>query len=212
MKLLVTIPTLSRVDLIVRNKGFLEGVRAPDEVLILDNGRQQIDIAVPIERCPMNLGVSGSWNYFLRRAFVERDFDGLVLLQDDIVWTQTQLDAARRLLVERPDVDLLLAYHQFSVQVHRPANIWAIGFYDERFWPAYCEDDDYVMKMMQARKIYQRFHDLDPLPGSGIEGTHKEVPSHVQTKKLIDKWGKKAIRINIAGAPYYESNRNFRLT
>ena len=91
MKILVAIPTLSRADLLIRNKEFLESVRAPDEVLILDNGgHQSIDIDVPIERASSNRGVPWSWNFFLRRAFVGRDFDGLVLLQDDIIWDVDQ--------------------------------------------------------------------------------------------------------------------------
>lgn len=212
MKLLVTIPTLSRSDLLIRNKDFLESIEMPDEVLILDNGHQEIDIAVPIERSPKNLGVGGSWNFFLRRAFVERDFDGLVLLQDDIIWNTDRLESARRLLVDRVDVQLFLSFHQFSIQVHRPSNLDRIGLYDDRFWPAYAEDDDYAIRMSIASQVYHRFLDLDPLPGSQIEGTPKTIDGMTQFKKLVDKWGDKTRRINVPDAPYYVTNRGFFLT
>lgn len=211
-KLLVAIPTLSRADLLIRNKPFLEAVRAPDEVLILDNGRQSIDIAVPIEKASFNRGVSWSWNFFLRRAFVSRDFDGLVILQDDIIWNIARLEAARKLLETRPDVDLFLSFLQFSVQIHRKENIDRIGCYDERFSPAYCEDDDYAILMTSLGRVYERFLELDPLPGSISQGTSKSigVDWNAQNKKLFEKWGKKAFGVNIPHAPWYRTNRGIK--
>jgi len=207
VSLLVTIPTLSRADLLVRNKEFLESVEAPDRVLILDNGHQKIDLRVPIERSSRNLGVSGSWNYFLRAAFVDADFDGLVLLQDDIIWNHPRLEAARELLHSRPDVDLFLSHHQFSIQVHRPMNLWRIGFYDERFSPALCEDDDYALTMTKLGRIYERFHDLDPLPGSMMDQTPKSMPWAAQNAKLQAKWGGNVRGINDPGNPLFTTNR-----
>ena len=207
-KILVAIPTLSRADLLIRNKGFLESVKMPDEVLILDNGgSQSIGISVPIERSERNLGVAGSWNLFLRRAFTERDFDALALLQDDIVWNTKKLDSAKELLSANSDVDLFLAFHQFSIQIHRKENLKTIGFYDERYFPAYSEDDDYAVHMTHLGRVYRRFHELDPLPGSQIEGTPK--PSGVENcRKFLEKWGSKQFRVNDHG-PWYETNRGF---
>ena len=210
MKLMVAIPTLSRADLLIRNKSFLESIKPPDEVLILDNGNQKININVPIERPEKNLGVSGSWNLFLRRAFEYRDFNGLVLLQDDIIWSGVHLDRTKKLLEKHQDIDLFLAFHQFSIQVHRPENIQTIGFYDEQFYPGYCEDDDYAIRMTLGRRVYHRFHELDPMHGSQIEGTPKGTPGTVQKVKLIKKWGlEKAIGVNEQGRPWYITNRNF---
>lgn len=206
--MLVAIPTLSRADLLIRNKAFLESIEPPDEVLILDNGRQTIDIAVPIERSERNLGVAGSWNLFLRRAFVEKGFDGLALLQDDIIWDMKRLVIAKHLLSSRGDVDLFLAYHQFSIQIHRKENVETIGFYDERYFPAYSEDDDYAVHMTNLGRVYHRFRALDPLPGSQIEGTPK--PSGVENcRKFLEKWGSNQFRVNDHG-PWYVTNRGFR--
>lgn len=207
MSLLVTIPTLSRADLLLRNREFLESIEAPDRVLILDNGNQKIDLRVPIERPGRNLGVPASWNYFLREAFVDGDFDGLVLLQDDIIWSHPRLEAARELLHSRPDVDLFISYHQFSVQVHRPLNPWKIGFYDERFSPALCEDDDYAFMMTKLGRVYERFHALDPLPGSMMDQTPKSTPWTVQNAKLQVKWGVPVRGINDPTNPLYRTNR-----
>jgi len=210
MKALVAIPTITRADLLVRNKSFLETLQSPDVALIIDNGNQEIGVEARIERPGRNLGVAGSWNRALRAAFKEDRFDLLVLLQDDIIWDAARLDAAKRLLVEHPDVDLLLSPFQFSVQVHRPGNVRTIGFYDERYYPAWCEDDDYALTMIERGRIYERFVALDPLSGSIANGTQKSVPWPEQKKKLLEKWGRD-FGVNDPSAPYYWTNRGFSL-
>jgi hypothetical protein len=209
---MVALPTLSRADLLIRNKEFLESIESPDEVLILDNGDQQIDIRVPIEHAPFNRGVSWSWNFFMRRAFVAGKFDALVILQDDIIWDIGRLLAAKRLLLDHPDVSLFLSFLQFSVQVHRRENIETIGYYDERFTPAYCEDDDYAILMTSLGKVYERFTDLDPLPGSISEGTSKSIGVNWedQNRKLVKKWGSKAFWVNTPHAHWYKTNRGVK--
>ena len=210
MRALVAIPTLSRADLLLRNKDFLEGLAPADEALVLDNGHQKIDLNVPIIRTAKNLGVPGSWNAFLRRAFTGAvKFDLLVILQDDIIWDEVRLQEAKKLLVENPDVDLFLSPFQFSVQVHRPSNIQTIGYYDERFFPAWCEDDDYALTIIKRGRIYQRFISLDPLPGSIANGTDKGVAWPTQKAKLVAKWGRD-FGVNNMDAPHYWTNRGLK--
>jgi hypothetical protein len=210
MRALVGIPTLSRADLLVRNRDFLEGLAPGDEALVIDNGRQTIEMDVPILRASTNLGVSGSWNEFLRRAFcAPARFDLLVILQDDIIWDEHRLVEAKRLLMENADVDLFLSPFQFSVQVHRPANIDTIGFYDERFNPAWCEDDDYALTIIKRGRIYQRFISLDPLPGSIANGTEKGASWPAQKAKLVAKWGRD-FGVNEFGKPHFWSNRGLK--
>lgn len=203
--------TMTRLDLLMRNKFFLESIIEPDSVLIVDNGNQSIDIDVPIERPGRNIGVSGAWNLLLKRAFVSNKFDALVILQDDIIWDRERLAHAVWLLLANPDVDLFLSHQQWSVQIHRPSTISTIGFFDERFWPACCEDDDYTIRMIRGGRIYQRFHELDPLPGSISGGTPRSIPWQVQRAKLTEKWGLLAVEANVPHAPWYETNRGYRL-
>jgi hypothetical protein len=210
MKALVGLPTLSRSDLLMRNKGFLEAIKPPDMAYIIDNGSQRIDICVPIERPGRNLGVAASWNRLLNIAFLHGDFDILVILQDDIIWDLEKLAAAKRLVEEHRDIDLFLSFMLFSVQVHRKENLSTIGYYDERFHPAWCEDDDYALTMIKRGRIYHRFRDLDPLPGSIAGGTEKEIPWGEQRKKLVEKWGME-FGVNDPSAPYFVTNRNLCL-
>lgn len=207
MKALIVVPSLNRLDLLLRLKEFLEAIQSPDEALIVDNGNQKIPINVPIHRAGWNLGISGTWNFSMRRAFVERDFDLLILLQDDILWNLDQIEIAKRLATEHPDVDLLLSPHLFSVQVLRRGIHKTVGFYDERFHPAWCEDDDYALRMIHAGRIYQRFTALDPLQGSIAGGTEKGVKWGEQRLKFKAKWGRDDFGVNLPSAKYYLTNR-----
>jgi hypothetical protein len=210
---MVGVPTLSRADLL--NCGYSEfarDVRGNDHLVVLDNGAQTIDIpsssAVEIVRVSSNIGVAPSWNYFLRRAFVDGSYDGLVILGDDVVWSCERLRAAKHLLFEWPDVDLFLSYSFFDVQVHRPENIQRIGFYDETFSPAWCEDDDYALRMICLRRIYQRFHELDPLPGTQREATSKPIPYSEARRKFVAKWPHASwFAVNHVQCQYYETSR-----
>jgi hypothetical protein len=213
VKALVAIPTLTRADLLMRNRDFLEGLKAPDEAVILDNGRQLgkglNELSARLVRPVENMGVPRSWNWFLEEAFVRGKFDLLVILQDDIIWDEHRLDEAKRLLADNPDVDLFLSPHMFSVQVHRPSNIETIGYYDERFSPAWCEDDDYALTIIKRGRIYQRFVSLDPLPGSITNGTEKGTSWPAQKAKLVAKWGRD-FGVNDFGKPHFWSNRGLK--
>ena len=115
---------------------------------------------------------------------------------------------AKQLLAENPDVDLLLSYSIFDVQVHRRSNIRTIGYFDERYSPAWCEDDDYALTMIKRGRIYERFHDLDPLPGSIQSGTEKPVSWNESRAKFAAKWPDDAyFGINAPGLPHFITNR-----
>jgi GT2 family glycosyltransferase len=208
MKTLVGIPTLTRADLLMRNKAFLEGLQKPDAALIIDNGNQRIDIDVAIARPWKNLGVAGSWNRCLRTAFVDGDFELVVLLQDDIIWDATRLLMAKHIANQHPDVDLLLSHFQFAVQVHRRSNLQTIGYYDERF-PHWCSDDDYALTIIKRGRIYQRFVELDPLEGSISNGTDKPTPWLEERKKLQKKW-RRDFGVNDGTKPYFLTNRGVK--
>lgn len=208
---LVGIPTLARADLLVRNRAFLEGIQPPDGVVIVDNGGQTIGIDVPIVRPGRNLGVAGSWNFILKKG-ADEGYDAVILLQDDVIWDADRLAEAKRLLAENADVDLLLSFMEFSVQVHRKGTMEAIGEYDERFYPAWCEDDDYALRMIERGRLYQRFRALDPLPGSQTCGTTKPVTWEEQRTVFIEKWPRQAsFAVNREAAFYFQTNRGISL-
>jgi hypothetical protein len=212
MKMLIATATLSRHDLLnALYRPLARGLRGGDRLLVLDNGGQPIALsgsAVEIVRSGQNPGVPASWNYFLRRAFVEEDYDALMILGDDVRIGPAQVAVAKALLERHGDVDLLLSYSFFDVQVHRRGNERTIGFYDERFSPAWCEDDDYARTMIERGRIYQRFRELDPLPGSVRSGTEKPEKPERGRRMFAAKWPDDPdFGVNNQSAPHYRTNR-----
>ncbi len=199
---------------------FAPSLEEGDHFFILDNGNQNLpwentskySCATP----PFNLGVSRSWNVFLKMAFEKENFDACIILQDDIVWTTHHVNQAKNLLRDEKHqkVDLFLAHHQFSIQVHRASNIHTIGYYDETFSPAWCEDDDYALTMITKNRIYKRFHELNPADGSMTEGTTKPNAWQENHAKLKAKWGHQfkfldsCFGVNFQDRHYYESNEH----
>src|SRR5437763_8661651 len=116
MNMLICVPTLSRADLLNKNyAGFAESLENGDKLLILHNGVGQAITLGPwsdkkTRIVPeQNLGVSKSWNLFLKLA-LDHGYDACAILQDDVKWERKQVDAAKRLLKERSDIDLFLSF------------------------------------------------------------------------------------------------------
>jgi hypothetical protein len=213
MKMLICTATLTRHDLL--NANFVEiaaNLQRGDGLLVLDNGTcQPITLAGPgveVVRSPVNLGVARSWNYFLRRAFVEGGYDAAMILGDDVRAGSRQVRRAKELLGRNADVDLLLSFSFFDVQVHRRSNIETVGYFDERYSPAWCEDDDYALTMTQRGRVYQRFRELGPLPGSQRSGTTKLAEWRDARRKFRAKWPEDAgFGVNAPGQPHFATNR-----
>lgn len=193
-RVLYGVPTLSRVDLLNKHyTNYRDLLNDGDLFVVLDNGSQAVDLPpgeqLQVHRPGRNLGVPASWNWLLRRAFVHGDYDVCVLLQDDVWWGLQQAVSLEGLLAARPEVDLLLAHHQFSVQVHRRRNWFDIGPFEEGFGQAWREDDDYALRMTRAGRRYERFRELDPGPGSICNGTPKGTLIEDAAEAFKRKWG-----------------------
>jgi len=209
-RIMVATATLSRADLLNANYAQMAAnLRPGDRLLILDNGRQNIRLpagpGVEIVTAEANVGVSAAWNFFLQRAFERDKFDGLIILGDDIKWDTYRIEAARRLLVERPDIHLFLSGSAFDIHMHRPETYQRVGLFDEAFSPAWCEDDDYAMRVMVAGLHYWRFRQMNPLSGSVHGGT--ALPYGVARARFAAKWPEDPrFGINYAQYGHYLSN------
>jgi GT2 family glycosyltransferase len=98
---------------------------------------------VEVHRPDRNLGVAASWNHACRRAW-ERGHDAVVLLNDDVVFTDGSALARFRGAVNAEPRELYLvdglAFAAFCVT----RAVWdEVGDFDEEFWPAYYEDCDW---------------------------------------------------------------------
>lgn len=147
--LVLCIPTLNRFDLLVRCIASARaGSVAPDRVLVVDNSGGQCP---PIESVEIitprrNLGVAASWNAMIERAGPEAQ---IIISNDDIVFAP---DTIERLLVAaennvRAGTVSAIDGQKFSLFYLNQRCAAEVGPFDEAFYPAYFEDNDYVRRM-----------------------------------------------------------------
>jgi len=147
--------------------------RAVDKIYVIDNGskdgtpdwlRRQVEVGLPsvdLTAFKVNRGVAHAWNVGLRKAFSE-GFDRALVTNNDIVLANDTVPALERglerhggivsvhtiaamsamyLLDRQPMVyGLPVDYSCFMLGA---ATFEQIGPFDEQFWPAYFEDQDF---------------------------------------------------------------------
>ena len=166
----VCIPTLKRYDLLVRLCLSLNAERCRDlnlKIYVLDNGGRLLDsslwctsqaqfvFAKPEVIVPKyNLGVAGSWNFFLQH------FGACIIANDDVVFAEETIDSFASASMAFPEVvifegkDPVAGFSTFYV--NNPDTWLKMGGFDELFNPAYFEDNDcrhrLCLREIQSRK------------------------------------------------------------
>lgn len=175
----LAVPTLRRYDLLASLlvPSAERGSRRPDRYYIVDNGGS-LDptvLGLPLDRTTVyrpgrNLGVSASWNH------------GHSLLDEYVVWVcddmevgPTAIEALVAAADAHPDVGYFFPAHNagtmFGLNILRRWAFEKIGPYDESFWPAYFEDNDYAYRIKLAG-----------VPVMAVEGA--SIASHVGSATL----------------------------
>lgn len=143
----LTIPVLNRYDLLER---CLQSIDYPiRHLLIIDNGASSVqeDMEIHVPECvemttylpmPANLGVAASWNLGIKSFPYD---DRWFFASNDVVFKPGALE---RLCEARTDEITLSKmfphWHAFSVGYEA---VRRLGLFDEAFFPAYFEDNDY---------------------------------------------------------------------
>jgi len=122
-----------------------------------------------------NLGCSASWNYGIRKAIKKYDSKYFFIPNNDILLHPNTIDiliktlgSPRSILTSATDVSGKVTHAQRVLKMKPPAKsrlteapefscfmmtkeaIDKIGYFDERFYPAYFEDNDYHYRIKQA--------------------------------------------------------------
>ena len=154
------IPTLCRYDLLVKLIQSVEqGSELPDEYIIVDNGRT-LDIElvreiVESERyLPIHLvvpginwGVARSWNYAINMADEKgTESGGIVISNDDVLFNKETFAEMANTVKFHPFADGL----QWALFAQNSECKRRVGLYDQKFYPAYYEDTDYLIRMARA--------------------------------------------------------------
>lgn len=150
--MILGVPTLCRYDLLGQLvQSVKKSTIKPSTILVVDNGcRIQNESIKGIEVIDpgRNVGVAGAWNYLAEEALQRGEY--LVLSNDDI---ELGPESIERLLNSKADV----AGRGFALTLIKPDVFQAVGAFDENFWPAYFEDNDYLHRIAVADLSFENF-------------------------------------------------------
>ena len=127
-----------------------QSFRLPLDIVPLNQWLQKTQVKWTISASMDNYGVSCAWNQFVRDA--KRDgYDAVIIANDDIMLYRGTVNA----LVESLKQDHKFVYAEttesaFTLFGMRCDLVDEIGPFDEKFWPAYFEDNDYRYRLRLA--------------------------------------------------------------
>jgi GT2 family glycosyltransferase len=150
MKLIIGIPTINRADLLNEAlANYFEDFK-DTEIVICDNGKQEIitrERNFVLYKPEQNLGVSGSWNMIMDYAD-KVNGTHVLILNDDIYLGKSQEEINTIIRLWKPEficTELNWCSFVLSVEAYKK-----VGKFDENFFPAYFEDNDYFRRMQLA--------------------------------------------------------------
>lgn len=221
MKLLIAIPTLNGAERVHR---LLEDIQASVlprvidrvDVLVIDNGRclgsrttpSGLEIVVP----RYNLGVAASWNLAMRRA--RNTEAGLLIANDDIRLGPHAIEQLVHAIMYSAEAFIIAgpAKHVFSCFILDATRALVnVGEFDEQFYPAYWEDNDYEHRLKLAGLDILHVPDLDGFVHHG-SATKRQMSNnalaafdrqYARSRELyIAKWGGTPPRGELFTRPY----------
>jgi GT2 family glycosyltransferase len=178
MEITLVIPTLNRYDLLGKTlETFMAGTVKPDRVVVINNGAEPLfDKVGNLDRVarnlmevtpPRNLGVAGSCNLAMKLCI---GMGSLWLHSNDDVEVGPRMVEG---LKER--FDSLVSEEEsalFTVPPHGAGSLFTVfladpgwleecvGWWDETFFPAYFEDNDYARRLVMSGYKYRNI--LEP--------------------------------------------------
>ncbi len=141
------VPTWTRHDLL--SKMLASWDEPTGHLLVVDNSGRGFDVPDgPWERAtvfpmPSNIGVAASWNLGIR-CFPEAPY--WMFCSDDVVWPAGSLGKLAGLSGKDWVSLCRTSWAAFTVGA---SVVDKVGLFDERFYPAYYEDDDYLWRCQQ---------------------------------------------------------------
>jgi GT2 family glycosyltransferase len=150
----IGIPVLNRADLLLR---MVRSIDYPvDKLIIINNGddagvsailnqlQGEKDYNLEIYKPGYNLGVAASWNWIIKNNL---DADYWLLIGNDIQLSSGDLAKMDRFIRDHPEYATVPANWGHSLFAVTQAGLDGVGYFDESFWPAYSEDQDWMYRM-----------------------------------------------------------------
>jgi GT2 family glycosyltransferase len=134
--------------------------------------------------------VAASWNYLIDRIFEKSDF--ALILNDDVYLGKQE--AHIRLLLEQK-FDFAVTPLDWCAYIIPKKTYEKVGTFDENFYPAYCEDCDYHLRMKKKGlalfktpflipKVYRASMTMEKDPQGFYKANHNSL------QYFKKKWGK----------------------
>ncbi len=193
-KLIIGIPTINRADLLNDALSKYYEDFKNTEIVICDNGSQNIisrENKMVVYRPEKNLGVSGSWNMIMDYA-IRTDATHVLMLNDDIYLgkDESEIMTLIRLWIDAEFFNSELNWCSFILPVETYEKV---GAFDESFFPAYFEDNDYFRRMMLSNVniVYTAFLNPEIYRNSMTIALQPELNQGFEKNRqyYISKWG-----------------------
>lgn len=154
-RIFIGIPVLNRLDLLERA---VAAIDYPADVLIINNNSvdpefvKQVEVLGNTERLQVlhqekNMGVAASWNLIISAAF-KLGHEWVFIGSNDTFLHHGSLSAAINL--RKDSAFGVWHLHAFDFFLLHSSTIEKVGWFDENFYPAYKEDQDYMYRCCLA--------------------------------------------------------------
>jgi len=195
----VGIPTINQWPLLRKHLELYAEDMPNTPFIILDNGRQGIaldGIGKPgqftLLDSPVNLGVAASWNFLIRMIHIDVEYAFIV--NDDVYLGLQEREVDTLIYRELSTKHVILAHGDkgFSSFIINREMFEMVGPFDIDYYPAYYEDNDYVMRMSQLGLEPVNIKALTPRVFYGSQSIQKDPSLNENFAKnrqrFMDKW------------------------
>jgi len=200
MRFCILIPTINRKDLLLEALKEYQTYYPNTLIIILDNGNQGIEKANPsanyIVCTPpdgVNMGVAGSWNYLVKMAITEYNYDYFLVLNDDIILKRGQMGIDA--LIEKGGKNTFhipRPFYNWSAFLFNKWIFEKVGGFDENFKKCFFEDNDYHyrLKLANVTVSYSDELNADVYLNSQTILKNPLLGGYIENREYyIKKWG-----------------------
>ena len=164
MKLAIGIPTLNRLDLLLPSLKLYLKDFPNTSIIVLDNGKQNIDSKIQhpnllVVETEKNIGVAASWNVLCDLIYKNHDY--ALILNDDVYLGLLEPMVIK--FIESNKKDFYVASQDWCAFILPKNTFNDVGKFDENFFPAYFEDNDYHYRMRLIQKSFHKTPILNPI-------------------------------------------------
>ena len=206
MKYYIAVPTIVAYKELVKCIETIKESDVPElDVCIYNNGKNEaiVDFLTQLSaderfyyiQAEQNMGCSASWNIMINRAFM-KGADRVLVINDDLVFADPE--GIKRMMdtsAHNPQSLIIGNVNAFSAFVLTPWVYRLVGEFDEGFWPAYFEDNDYHYRCKLQGVETIRVEAGIQTEGSASIKTDSSLNQlngqsfSINRQRYMDKWG-----------------------